>query len=72
MMLNVDELIKLLKENTGMGMPVYINGEHPKQTDSCYYAHYIWDNSDKSNSLERGHRGIRIQTDYSKTQQTLF
>ena len=43
-----------------------------KQTDSCYYSHYVWDNSDKSNSLERGHQRIRIQTDYSKTKQTLF
>jgi hypothetical protein len=43
-----------------------------KQTDSCYYSHYIWDNSDKSNSLERGHQRLRIQTDYSKEQGKLF
>jgi hypothetical protein len=30
-MLTTDELIKLLQENTGMMMPVFINGEHPKQ-----------------------------------------
>ncbi|MFN7301483.1 MAG: hypothetical protein ACK5U7_08445 [Bacteroidota bacterium] len=30
-MLTVDELIEFLKENTGMEMPVYINGTHPKQ-----------------------------------------
>ena len=30
-MLTVDELIAFLQEYTGMEMPVYINGDHPKQ-----------------------------------------
>jgi hypothetical protein len=37
-------------------------------TDSIEYAHFIWDNSDKSGCTQF----VRIRADYSKTQQTLF
>ena len=37
-------------------------------TDSVEYAHFIWDNADKSGCTQF----VRIRADYSKTQQTLF
>lgn len=37
-------------------------------TDSIEYAHFIWDNSDKSGCTQF----VRVRADYSKTQQTLF
>ncbi len=37
-------------------------------TDSVEYAHFIWDNMDKSGCTQF----VRIRADYSKTQQTLF
>ena len=37
-------------------------------TDSIEYAHFIWDNSDKSGCTQF----LRVRADYSKTQQTLF
>jgi hypothetical protein len=37
-------------------------------TDSIEYAHFIWDNTDKSGFTQF----VRVRADYSKTQQTLF
>lgn len=37
-------------------------------TDSIEYAHFIWDNSDKSGCIQF----VRVRADNSKTQQTLF